>query len=55
MERHGVGLNRVFHALLQYCQLQQSDDVKQRNQYCLKEAELYHWYRVGAVVDQQGG
>ena len=55
VERRGVGLNRAIHALLQYCQLQQSEDVKKRSQYCLKESEWYHWYRVGEVVDQQGG
>ena len=54
-ERRGVGLNRVFHALHLYCQLQQTDEVKKRNEYALKESEWYHWYRVGAVVNQQCG
>ena len=42
-ERRGVGLNRVFHALHLYCQLQQTDEVKKRNEYALKESEWYHW------------
>ena len=42
-ERRGVGINRAIHALHLYCQLQQTDEVKKRNEYALKESEWYHW------------
>ena len=42
-ERRGVGINRAIHALHLYCQLQQTEEVKKRNEYCFKESERYHW------------
>ena len=38
-ERRGVGLNRAFHALVEYCSLQLSENTRKANEYCLKETE----------------
>ena len=38
-ERRGVGLNRAFHALVEYCSLQLSENTRKANEYCLKEIE----------------
>ena len=39
VERRGVGLNRAFHALVEYCSLQLSENTRKANEYCLKETE----------------
>ena len=39
VERRGVGLNRAFHALVEYCSLQTSEEARKANEYCLKETE----------------
>ena len=39
VERRGVGLNRAFHALVEYCSLQKTDQARKANEYCLKETE----------------
>ena len=36
-ERRGVGLNRVLHALLEYCNLQMKETTKKQNEFCLQE------------------
>ena len=36
-ERRGVGLNRVLHALLEYCTLQMKETTKKQNEFCLQE------------------
>ena len=36
-ERRGVGLNRVRHALLEYCNLQMKETRKKQNEFCLQE------------------
>ena len=39
VERRGVGLNRAFHALVEYCALQNSAEARKSNAYCLKDTE----------------
>ena len=39
VERRGVGLNRAFHALVEYCSLQNSEEARKANEYCLKETD----------------
>ena len=51
-ERRGVGLNRAFHALVEYCSLQLSENTRKANEYCLKETECCQFACVWEVVVQ---